>query len=194
MGLPFYLGVGLSIYRGFDHPFIWRSTPPPPIYLGGELPIYRGLDPLFIWGWTPHLFAYLLGGTAVGTGLNTRKGYSEDVAAQLAKATELPFVSAPNKFEALAAHDAMVRLLLGARHNSRRNILGCWRAVNHTQYPLPWRLYTVQGIYQHFQNRNFVSFSFPPPNPSFGVSWEENGVRQLPPTLLLLFVKVAYVL
>lgn len=58
----------------------------------------------------PRVYQLAIGGTAVGTGLNTRKGYSEDVAAQLAKATELPFVSAPNKFEALAAHDAMVEL------------------------------------------------------------------------------------
>ena len=52
----------------------------------------------------------LIGGTAVGTGLNTYKGYSEDVAAVLSEKTKLPFVSAPNKFEALAAHDAMVKL------------------------------------------------------------------------------------
>ena len=46
----------------------------------------------------------------MGTGLNTYKGYSEDVAAVLSDKTKLPFVSAPNKFEALAAHDAMVRI------------------------------------------------------------------------------------
>ncbi len=51
-----------------------------------------------------------LGGTAVGTGLNTPKGYSELVAQYIAAETELPFVTAPNKFEALAAHDAMVEL------------------------------------------------------------------------------------
>jgi len=48
------------------------------------------------------------GGTAVGTGLNTKKGWSETVAANMAEITGLPFVTAPNKFEALAAHDAMV--------------------------------------------------------------------------------------
>ncbi len=48
------------------------------------------------------------GGTAVGTGLNTTKGWSETVAAGIAEITGLPFVTAPNKFEALAAHDAMV--------------------------------------------------------------------------------------
>ena len=48
------------------------------------------------------------GGTAVGTGLNTKHGWSETVAANMAEITGLPFVTAPNKFEALAAHDAMV--------------------------------------------------------------------------------------
>lgn len=51
-----------------------------------------------------------LGGTAVGTGLNAPKGYAELVAKKIAELTQLPFVSAPNKFEALAAHDAMVDL------------------------------------------------------------------------------------
>ncbi|WP_256002364.1 class II fumarate hydratase [Pedobacter deserti] len=51
-----------------------------------------------------------LGGTAVGTGLNTPKGYDTLVAAKIAALTGLPFVTAPNKFEALAAHDAMVEL------------------------------------------------------------------------------------
>jgi len=55
-----------------------------------------------------HLSELALGGTAVGTGLNTPKGYSKRVAEYIAKFTELPFVSAPNKFEALAAHDALV--------------------------------------------------------------------------------------
>ena len=49
-----------------------------------------------------------LGGTAVGTGLNTPLGYADKVAAKIADLTGLPFVTAPNKFEALAAHDAMV--------------------------------------------------------------------------------------
>lgn len=51
-----------------------------------------------------------LGGTAVGTGLNTPKGYSELVAKKIAEITGYPFITAPNKFEALAAHDAMVEL------------------------------------------------------------------------------------
>ena len=50
------------------------------------------------------------GGTAVGTGLNTEKGWAEMVAANMAEITGLPFVTAPNKFEALAAHDAMVEI------------------------------------------------------------------------------------
>jgi fumarate hydratase class II len=55
-----------------------------------------------------HLGELALGGTAVGTGLNTPKGYSEKVAENIALLTNLPFVSANNKFEALAAHDAIV--------------------------------------------------------------------------------------
>ena len=51
-----------------------------------------------------------LGGTAVGTGLNTPKGYDVLVANKIAESTGYPFVTAPNKFEALAAHDAMVEL------------------------------------------------------------------------------------
>lgn len=51
-----------------------------------------------------------LGGTAVGTGLNTPKGYDVNVANKIAELTGFPFVTAPNKFEALAAHDAMVEL------------------------------------------------------------------------------------
>ena len=56
----------------------------------------------------PHLRELALGGTAVGTGLNAPPEFGARVAADLAQATQLPFVSAPNKFEALAAHDAMV--------------------------------------------------------------------------------------
>lgn len=55
-----------------------------------------------------HLSEVALGGTAVGTGLNTPEGYSELVADYIAKFTGLPFITAPNKFEALAAHDAIV--------------------------------------------------------------------------------------
>ncbi len=56
----------------------------------------------------PHLSELALGGTAVGTGLNAPDGYSELVAAKIAELTGLPFVTAPNKFESLAAHDAIV--------------------------------------------------------------------------------------
>jgi fumarate hydratase class II len=57
-----------------------------------------------LWG----LYELAQGGTAVGTGLNAPVGFAEAVAARIARITALPFVSAPNKFEALAAHDAMV--------------------------------------------------------------------------------------
>ena len=56
----------------------------------------------------PHLSELALGGTAVGTGLNTPKGYAVLVANYIAKFTGYPFVTAENKFEALAAHDALV--------------------------------------------------------------------------------------
>ncbi len=55
-----------------------------------------------------HLSELALGGTAVGTGLNTPNGYAEMVAKNIAEITDLPFVTAKNKFEALAAHDAIV--------------------------------------------------------------------------------------
>jgi fumarate hydratase class II len=56
----------------------------------------------------PHLYELALGGTAVGTGLNAPAGYAELAATELARLTGLPFVTAPNKFEALAACDALV--------------------------------------------------------------------------------------
>lgn len=56
----------------------------------------------------PHLAELALGGTAVGTGMNTPEGYAEEVAATIAELTGFPFVTAENKFESLAAHDAIV--------------------------------------------------------------------------------------
>ncbi|EEB13244.1 fumarate hydratase, putative [Pediculus humanus corporis] len=61
-------------------------------------------------GTLPRLYMLALGGTAVGTGLNTRKGFAEKCAAKISELTNLPFVTAPNKFEALAAHDALVEV------------------------------------------------------------------------------------
>jgi len=58
----------------------------------------------------PGIYELAQGGTAVGTGLNTAPGWDTTVAANMARITDLPFVTAPNKFEALAAHDAMVFL------------------------------------------------------------------------------------
>jgi fumarate hydratase class II len=58
----------------------------------------------------PSVYRLALGGTAVGTGLNTVKGYDVAIADRLAKATNLPFVTAPNKFEALAGHDSLVEV------------------------------------------------------------------------------------
>ncbi len=56
----------------------------------------------------PHLSELALGGTAVGTGMNTPKGYDVLVAKKIAELTGFPFITAPNKFESLSAHDAMV--------------------------------------------------------------------------------------
>jgi len=58
----------------------------------------------------PRLYPLAQGGTAVGTGLNSRKGFDKKFAAQVRKITKLPFVPAANKFEALASHDSMVEL------------------------------------------------------------------------------------
>jgi fumarate hydratase, class II len=82
-----------------------------PLTLGQELSGYvtqleHGLKA--IRNTLPHLAELALGGTAVGTGINTPEGYAENVAAHIAALTGLPFVTAPNKFEALAAHDAIV--------------------------------------------------------------------------------------
>ena len=82
-----------------------------PLTLGQEFGGYAaqvaaGVDR--VRGALPRLCALAQGGTAVGTGLNTRPGFAEAVAAEVAAATGHPFVTAPNKFEALAAHDAVV--------------------------------------------------------------------------------------
>ena len=58
----------------------------------------------------PRVYELAQGGTAVGTGLNAKKGFAEAFAGEVATITGLPFVTAPNKFEALAAHDALVEL------------------------------------------------------------------------------------
>ena len=61
-------------------------------------------------GALPRIYELAQGGTAVGTGLNTPAGWGEMVAQNMAQITNLPFITAPNKFEALAAHDAMVEM------------------------------------------------------------------------------------
>ena len=67
----------------------------------------------------PRLYMLASGGTAVGTGLNTRIGFAEKVASEVSNITGLPFVTAPNKFEALAAHDAMVEV------SGALNVIAC---------------------------------------------------------------------
>ncbi|MGE3805468.1 MAG: class II fumarate hydratase [Gemmataceae bacterium] len=82
-----------------------------PLTLGQEFGGYvaqldQGLK--FIEGTLPALYELALGGTAVGTGLNTHPEFAERSAKKIAELTKLPFVSAPNKFAALASHDAIV--------------------------------------------------------------------------------------
>ena len=82
-----------------------------PLTLGQEFSGYKSqLDNALdrIQNCLPRLQQIALGGTAVGTGLNAHPDFPEKVAAEIASITGLPFVSAPNKFEALAAHDAVV--------------------------------------------------------------------------------------
>jgi fumarate hydratase class II len=83
-----------------------------PLTLGQEFSGYvaqltKGLDR--IGRALPGLYELALGGTAVGTGLNSHPEFAGHSAARIAEITGLPFVSAPNKFEALAAHDAIVQ-------------------------------------------------------------------------------------
>jgi fumarate hydratase class II len=82
-----------------------------PLTLGQELSGYvsqldHGLKSLV--NSLDHMTELALGGTAVGTGINTPEGYSELVARHIARFTDLPFITGPNKFEGLAAHDAIV--------------------------------------------------------------------------------------
>jgi fumarate hydratase class II len=84
-----------------------------PLTLGQEWSGYAGMladDLERIEGALPGLYRLALGGTAVGTGINAAPGFAEAVAANVAKLTGLPFVSAPNKFTVQGAHDALVQL------------------------------------------------------------------------------------
>merc|ERR1712241_492753 len=67
----------------------------------------------------PRVYELAIGGTAVGTGLNTRIGFAEKMCDRISSLTSLPFVSAPNRFEGLAAHDAMVEL------SGAMNVVAC---------------------------------------------------------------------
>ncbi len=78
----------------------------------------------------PGIYELAQGGTAVGTGLNTEKGWDTTVAANIAAITGLPFVTAPNKFEALAAHDAMV-FMSGA---IRTAAMACYKIANDMRF------------------------------------------------------------
>ncbi|MFP4327094.1 MAG: class II fumarate hydratase [Paracoccaceae bacterium] len=78
----------------------------------------------------PGIYELAQGGTAVGTGLNTAKGWDTTVAANIAAITGLPFVTAPNKFEALAAHDAMV-FMSGAIKTAA---MACYKIANDMRF------------------------------------------------------------
>ncbi len=67
----------------------------------------------------PQVYRLALGGTAVGTGINAPPGFAEAAAAEIARLTALPFVSAPNKFAVQGAHDALVQLSGTAAHARR---------------------------------------------------------------------------
>jgi len=85
-----------------------------PLTLGDEFSGYaaqiarsrKRIEPVIVSG----MYQLAQGGTAVGTGLNAPKGFGEEIAAEIAAITGLPFVTAPNKFEALASNDALVHL------------------------------------------------------------------------------------
>jgi fumarate hydratase, class II len=84
-----------------------------PITLGQEWSGYSGMlaDDLLRIGSALHdVYRLALGGTAVGTGINAAPGFAKAVAAEIARLTDLPFVSAPNKFTVQGAHDALVHL------------------------------------------------------------------------------------
>jgi len=84
-----------------------------PLTLGQEWSGYAGVlsdDLERIEGALPGVYRLALGGTAVGTGINSAPGFAEAAAAQIAKLTGLPFVTAPNKFAVQGAHDALVQL------------------------------------------------------------------------------------
>jgi fumarate hydratase class II len=84
-----------------------------PLTLGQEWSGYAGMladDLERLEGALLGLYRLALGGTAVGTGINAAPGFAEAVAANVAKLTGLPFVSAPNKFTVQGAHDALVQL------------------------------------------------------------------------------------
>ncbi|XP_029668854.1 probable fumarate hydratase, mitochondrial [Formica exsecta] len=84
-----------------------------PLTLGQEfsgyaMQIENGIER--VKGTLPRLYELAVGGTAVGTGLNARKGFAEKTVAKIAQLTSLPFVPAPNKFEAMASHDDIVEV------------------------------------------------------------------------------------
>ncbi|KAJ4967802.1 hypothetical protein NE237_014503 [Protea cynaroides] len=87
----------------------------------------------------PRMYQLAQGGTAVGTGLNTKKGFDEKIAAAVAEETNLPFVTAGNKVEALGAHDTFVETS-GALNtvSASEMIYDCWEDSVSVFYLLQW--------------------------------------------------------
>jgi pimeloyl-ACP methyl ester carboxylesterase len=86
----------------------FAPMPPPPLFRLAQTPILGSF--LILHDALNGVYRLALGGTAVGTGINSAPGFAEAAAAEIAKLTGLPFVTAPNKFTVQGAHDALVQL------------------------------------------------------------------------------------
>jgi len=128
-------------------------------------------------GVLPRLYELALGGTAVGTGLNTHPEYAERVAREISRITGLPFVTAPNKFEALAAHDALARDGIRIRVVDAYSVqpidagtlVRCGRQTRNT-------VVTVEDHYVHGGLGDAVSEAVSP----HGIAVHRLGVREIP--------------
>ncbi|MCR9126440.1 MAG: class II fumarate hydratase [Rhodobacteraceae bacterium] len=115
-GLARFHGALIARQADFDHVIKIGRThtqDATPLTLGQEFSGYAhqvAMGIVRITGALTRIYELAQGGTAVGTGLNTAPGWAETVAARMADITGLPLVTAPNKFEALAAHDAMLEM------------------------------------------------------------------------------------
>uniref|UniRef100_A0A915DIP3 fumarate hydratase n=1 Tax=Ditylenchus dipsaci TaxID=166011 RepID=A0A915DIP3_9BILA len=116
-----------------------------PLTLGQEFSAYVTQMTNGLLEWRPLCkdckFTFIFMGTAVGTGLNTRIGFAEKVAGKLAELTKIPFVTAPNKFEALAAHDALVEV-----HGALNTVaVSLMKIANDIRF-LAWKFYYARKV------------------------------------------------